>query len=72
MFLSKSERLTCELIHFKKTKAIHQGFFKAFQGPDSGPIRVPRIENRVPRIGENFHRVPRIRENRVTTWVPGN
>ena len=62
MFLSKSERLTCELIHFKKTKAIHQGFFKAFQGPDSGPIRVPRIENRVPRI----------RENRVTTWVPGN
>jgi len=26
------------------------------------PIRVPRIENRVPRIRENYHRVPRIRE----------
>jgi len=29
------------------------------------PIRVPRIENRVPRIRENHHRVPRIKENRV-------
>jgi len=29
------------------------------------PIRVPRIENRVPRIRENCHRVPRIRENRI-------
>jgi len=29
------------------------------------PIRVPRIENRVPRIRENYHRVPRIIENRV-------
>jgi len=28
-------------------------------------IRVPRIENRVPRIRENYHQVPRIRENRV-------
>jgi len=28
-------------------------------------IGVPRIENRVPRIIENYHRVPRIRENRV-------
>jgi len=28
-------------------------------------IRVPRIEHRVPGIGENYHRVPRIRENRV-------
>jgi len=26
------------------------------------PIRVPRIENHVPRISENYHRVPRIRE----------
>jgi len=30
-----------------------------------GPIQVPRIENRVPRIRENYHRVPRIKENRV-------
>jgi len=29
------------------------------------PIRVPRIENRVPRIRESYHRVRRIRENRV-------
>jgi len=29
------------------------------------PFRVPRIENRVPGIIENYHRVPRIRENRV-------
>jgi len=29
-------------------------------------IRVPRIENRVPRISENYHRAPRIRENRVS------
>jgi len=29
------------------------------------PILVPRISNRVPRIRENYHRVPKIRENRV-------
>jgi len=29
------------------------------------PIQVPRIENRVPTIRENHHRVPRIKENRV-------
>jgi len=29
------------------------------------PIRVPRIENWVPRIRENNHRVPGIKENRV-------
>jgi len=29
------------------------------------PILVPRIENRVPRISENCHRVLRNRENRV-------
>jgi len=28
-------------------------------------IRVPRIETRVPRIRENDHRVPRLRESRV-------
>ena len=26
------------------------------------PVRVPRIENRAPRIRKNHHRVPRIRE----------
>jgi len=31
------------------------------------PFRVPRIENRVPRISEDYHRVPRIRENRIPT-----
>jgi len=40
---------------------IGQGFLRCFRDP----IRVPRIENRVPRIRENYHRVPRIRENRV-------
>jgi len=30
-----------------------------------GPIRVSWIENRVPRIRENYHWVPRIGENRV-------
>jgi len=39
----------------------NQGFLRCFRDP----IRVPRIENRVPRISENDHRVPRIRENRV-------
>jgi len=33
-------------------------FFKVFKDP----IRVPRIENWFPRIRENYHRVPRIRE----------
>jgi len=28
-------------------------------------MRVPGIENRVPKIRENYHRVPSIRENRV-------
>jgi len=37
------------------------GFFKCFREP----IRVPRIEKRVPRIREIDHRVPIFRENRV-------
>ena len=37
------------------------GFLRRFRDP----IRVPRISNRVPRIRENYHRVPKIRENRV-------
>jgi len=35
-----------------------QVFLKCFKDP----IRVPRIENRVPRIRENYHRVPGIWE----------
>jgi len=42
--------------------AIHtQGFLRRFRDP----IWVPRISNRVPRIRENYHRVAKIRENRV-------
>jgi len=30
-------------------------FLRSFRDP----VRVPRIENRVPRISENYHRIPR-------------
>jgi len=43
-----------------KMHRLSQGFLRRFRDP----IRVPRIENRFPRIRENYHRVPRI-ENRV-------
>jgi len=39
-----------------------QGFLRRFRDT----IRVHRIESRVPRIRENYHRVPRIRDS----WVP--
>jgi len=42
---------------------LDQGFLRCFRDP----VRVPRIENRVTSISENYHRVPRIRENRVPT-----
>jgi len=38
-----------------------QVFLRCFRDP----IRVPTIENQVPRTSENYHRVPRIGENRV-------
>ena len=38
---------------------------QVFQRHFRDPIWVPRIINRVPRIRQNYHRVPRIRENRV-------
>ena len=42
--------------------SLYSGFFlRRFRDP----IRVPRIDNRVLKIGENYHRVPKIRENRV-------
>jgi len=40
----------------------YQGFFlRRFRDP----IRVPRISNRVRRIRKSYHRVPKIRKNRV-------
>ena len=44
------------------TFTANSGFFlRRFRDP----IRVPRISNRVPRIRENYHRVPKISENGV-------
>jgi len=39
--------------------------FRVFLRRFRDPIRVPRISNRVSRIRENYHQVPKIRENRV-------
>jgi len=51
-----------EIEYFFEAINLHRtGFLRRFRDP----IRVPRIENRVPRISENCHRVPGIRENRV-------
>jgi len=41
------------------------GITRVFLRHFRDPIRVPRISNRVLRIRENYHRVPKIRENRV-------
>ena len=43
------------------SKEYSQGFLGDFRDP----IRVHRIENRVLRIRENYHQVPKVRENRV-------
>jgi len=40
---------------------VKPGFFRCFRDTN----RVPRIENRVPGIGENYHRVSKIKENRI-------
>ena len=48
-------------VDFTWVECLVQGFLRCFRNT----IRVPRIENRVPRIRENYHRVPRMRENRV-------
>jgi len=44
----------CEEFCLLKYLTFKQGFLRCF-----------RLENRVPRIRENYHRVPGIRENRV-------
>jgi len=49
-------------LHTKRFYNFKQSFLKCFRDP----IRDPRIENRVPRIREDYHRVPRIKENRVS------
>ena len=41
---------------------MYAGFLRRFRDP----IRVPSISNRVPRIRENYHRVPKI----IKKWVP--
>jgi len=43
----------------------HYHYTRVFLRHFRDPIRVPRIENWDPRIRENYHRIPRIRENRV-------
>jgi len=48
-------------LHAKPFYNIKQSFSRCFRDP----IRVTRIENRVPRIREDYHRAPRIKENRV-------
>jgi len=40
---------------------VYTVFLRCFRDP----TRVPRIENRVARISEYYHRVPRIREKRA-------
>jgi len=46
--------------------AYNQGFLKRFRDP----FPVTRIENRVPRVRENYHRVPRIRESGPYRSIP--
>jgi len=58
--------LICNAWHYYLRVIGHEAtstrvFFKCFRDP----IRVPRINNWVPRIRQNYHRVPGIRENRV-------
>jgi len=43
-------------VDFTWVECLVQGFLRCFRNT----IRVPRIENRVPRIRENYHRVPRM------------
>jgi len=51
-------------LHTKRFYNFKQSFLKVF----SGPIWDPRIEIWVPRIIEDYHRVPRIRETGSLTF----
>jgi len=52
----------CDFQMVRYGRKVHSaGFLRRFRDP----IRVPRISNRVPRIRENYHRVPKTRENRI-------
>jgi len=57
--LVSSDSCASRSVQFDKSRV----FWRRFRDP----TWVPRISNRVPRIGENYHRVPKIRENRVPT-----
>jgi len=46
---------------FGEVSKIKAGFLRRFRDP----IRLPRISNWVSRIRENYHQVPKFRENRV-------
>jgi len=60
--LTKYNKLNFSLfIIFTTYGTITRVFLRRFRDP----IRVPRIENRVPIIRENHHGVPRIKENLV-------
>jgi len=48
------------MINFSKFR-LGKGFLRRSRYP----IRVPRLSNLVSRIRENYHRAPKIRENRV-------
>jgi len=56
-----SAEASCETCERIVLLLVLQVFLRCFRDPN----RVPGIENRVPRIRKNYHRVPRIRENRV-------
>jgi len=58
---------TCNLLWKSNTALLGTsgGLKQFFLSRFRDPIWVPRISNRVPKITENYHQVPEIRENRV-------
>jgi len=60
-------RILDNLCVFKNLFLLIYGVVRVFLRCFKIPIRVPSIENRVHRIKENYHRIPRIKENRVPT-----
>jgi len=61
--------ITNSPIHVKWGQSIRSSkrfsMCRVFQRCFRDPNRVPRISNRVPKIWENYHQVPRNGENRV-------